>query len=119
MLLSNQKKLTALQGIYEQTLISKLGFNQNWPKALCYGRHKMGSLQIPNLYLEQFMQQLQEFLQKMNNMEKNLIQTIVDSYYLQAGTRRDPLMNPQDIKYTDSKWMQSFINSMIKYHVTI
>ena len=56
----------------------------------------------------------------MNNVEtKTLMQTIVDTYHLQAGTREDPLMHPQDIKYTDAKWMQEFLRAMRKYRVTI
>ena len=44
---------------------------------------------------------------------------VIDAYHLQAGTKQDPLVNPQVLKYTDSCWLQEFINAMCKFRVQI
>ena len=59
-----------LQKIYETSLLQKLGSNHTWPKDLRYGNHNIGSLHIPNLYLEQFLYQLDIILQMLHNNEQ-------------------------------------------------
>ena len=88
--------MQSLQKIYEKPLIQKLGYNHTWPKALCYGHHSLGRIRIPNLYLEQFLQQLNILLRLIKNKDtKNLINNIINTYQLQVGSEYDPLQYPR------------------------
>ncbi len=80
-----------LQKIYETSLLQKLGFNHTWPKDLRYGNHNIGSLHIPNLYLEQFLCQLDILLRMLHNRTtKTLMNNVINTYHLQFGGEKDP-----------------------------
>ena len=109
-----------LQKIYESSLLQKLGFNHTWPKDLRYGNHNIGSLRIPNLYLEQFLHQLDILLRMLhNNATKTLMNNVINTYHLQYGGEKDPLQYPEKCTYTDSAWLQELRNAMVTFNVQL
>ena len=112
--------LMFLQKIYQTTLIQKLGFNHTWPKDLRHENHTIGSIKIPHLYLGQFLQQIETLPRMMKNENTStLINNVINTYHLQQGSKNDPLQYPKLCTYTDSAWIQEFVNSLVKFNVKI
>ena len=116
----DETDLISLQQVYEPHVISKLGYNRKWPKEYKYGSHEIGSIDLPNLYLEQTLSQI-SIVQRMYKHDKHsiLIHNIFSTFQLQAGLQGDIFTKPQCIRYTDSVWVQSLVNAMTKFKITI
>ena len=79
-----------------------MGYTKSCPIDLRYGKHTIGSIRIPNLYLEQFTQQLNIFLRTLNHHEtEQLMDNIITMYKMQIGLEGDPLEDPEPQVYTD------------------
>ena len=116
----SQTDIDKLQKIYETSLLQKIGFNHIWPKDLRYGNHNIGSLRIPNLYLEQFLHQLDILLRMLhNNATKTCMNNVINTYHLQYGGEQDPLQYPERCTYTYSAWLQEFCNTMVTFNVQL
>ena len=116
----DEKELISLQKVYEPYVISKLGYNRKWPKEYKYGSHDIGSLDLPNLYLQQTLAQI-SIIQRMYKHDKhtNLIHNILSTFQLQAGIQGDIFTTPQCIRYTDSIWVRGLVNAMTEFEITI
>ena len=92
-----------IQKIYEQFIIAKIGYNKHWSSELRYGKHHIGSLQIPHLCLEQTSQQIMILKRTiLNQKTSTLIKNVIETYQLQLGTECDPLQNQTQEKNVDS-----------------
>ena len=116
----SKKELDSLQKVYESHTISKMGFNRSWPKELKYGSHNIGSLNFPNLYLEQTLSQI-KIIRRMYQHEKHkfLIHNVLSTFQLQAGLAGDIFTSTQYVEYTDSVWVQSLVNAMHHFDIKI
>ncbi len=84
-----------IQKSYKQYIISKKGYNRYWTKKLHYGRHNMGSLQLPHIYMEQTSQQIMTLEQTLSSEETDpLIKNVIETYQIQLGIETDLLQNP-------------------------
>ena len=86
----SENEMTNMQKIYEPMVISKMGYNCKWERSLRYGTHGIGSIQIPNLYLEQTIQQVMFLMKALNNKDMaNLMDNVLDTYQFQLGIGND------------------------------
>ena len=92
-----------IQKSYKQYIISKKGYNRYWTKKLHYGRHNMGSLQLPHIYMEQTAQQIMTLERTPSSTETaTLMKNFIETYQIQLGIENDPLQNPTTELYADS-----------------
>ena len=109
-----------IQKIYEAQQLSKMGFNGHWPIALRYGTHNMGSINLPSLYLEQTISQVNIVIKMLQTPSmEGLIKATLDMFQLQSGQGRDILQYPKKIEYTDSTWIQTLVNAMTYFRISI
>lgn len=115
-----QKQLSSLQEVYEPHVIAKLGFNRSWPKEYKYGTHQIGSLNLPNLFLDQTVSQLQIVIRfYQHEKHHTLINNVLETFLLQAGLHGDILAQPRQIHYTDSTWISNVINAMYHFNIKL
>ena len=114
------KQFTTIKKIYEPDIIAKMGYNRPWPNVLKYGTHHIGSLNLPDLHLEQTILQIQTvlFLIKTNEYT-SLINSTLDLYQLQSGRRENTLKTPLPLRYTNSTWLKEMIYAMHRYKISI
>ena len=84
-----QSQYEELQNIYEPYTISKMGYNQHWPKALRYGNVNEMGLNLPNLYLEQFILHIKNIQELLLNDETNILMiNVLQMFQLSAGIKK-------------------------------
>ena len=67
----------------EGILLQKIGFTISWSIDIRHGKHNIGSIRLPNLYLEQFTQLLSIFLRNLQHHETaQLMDNIITMYQM-------------------------------------
>ena len=80
----------------------------------------MGSLNIPDLYLEKSILQIKMVFTFLNTPNlSDLLQNTIDIYQLYSGYPGDILSNPKVCTYTNSVWIKSLLELMVKYNIKI
>ena len=97
-----------------------MGYNRTWPMEYRYGNYMIGSINLPNLHLEQTISQLNIFRRLYNHPKHHqLLNNTLATFQLHCGIDGDILTHPQKITYTDSTWIQCLVNSIHTYGITI
>ena len=96
----NTAQLQSIQTQFISALLNKLGFNQHYPRAVVYGPHELGGLQLIDLRYEQGVQNTQSLLNYVgtSNPIGDYLMISIRHLQLELGLVSDILLYPP--KYT-------------------
>ena len=120
MTLLTKSQYEELQKVYESSTISKMGYNQHWPKALRYGNITEVGLNLPNLYLEQFILHIKNTNELLTNEETNgLMINVLQMFQLSTGLKQNLFRTPQPISHGSSTWVKQLVNECSDFDVSL
>jgi len=108
--------LEKAQSMTTPLIISKMGYNQNMPKAVIYAPITHGGLGLKHLESEQGIQQVNQVLKHLhsNTTLGTLLQTTIQAYQIHAGISKLILEFTQDLPWLPNRWimhLRKFLHS--------
>jgi Reverse transcriptase (RNA-dependent DNA polymerase) len=118
----NTKQLETIQKKARWASLGKMGYNQNFPRAVVYGPIEKGGLNMVDLTIEQGVRAIENFLyHKYANDEVSKLMDISLHYsQLESGRPEPLLMYPQlNLSYMTSTWIMHMRAFMSKHNIQI
>ena len=112
--------LLTIQSHPTMNFLQKMGFNQNFPRAISFGPQELGGLALRNLPVEQGIARISTFLEHVYNDSETgkLILISLHSLQLEAGTKSHLLADPlPKMSYLTQCWI-SALRDFLRQHQT-
>jgi hypothetical protein len=108
------KHFWTIQKPVVKSVLSRLGFNLNMPRAVIHSSTLYGGVGLIDLYNEQGCAQIPTVLSHLRFQQylyKSII-TLIKSYMILTGTITSPFIDTAPIYYVKSPWIQSLQTSL-------
>ena len=118
----NTAQLQSIQTQFISALLNKLGFNQHYPRAVVYGPHELGGLQLIDVRYEQGVQNTQSLLNYVgtSNPIGDYLMISIRHLQLELGLVSDILLYPPKYTaYTTPCWARHLIDFFHTHTITV
>jgi len=111
-----------IQGKFIATLLNKISFNRNFPRAVVYGPIELGGLGIRSLYVEQGIAKISLYLRQLSSESElgKCLRIATRTQQLEAGVSWDILERPAiTIPYLTTTWITALRDFMGVHDIQI